>query len=135
MFVQSFRIGILGRSVFSFVERSMVSNTWVNSSSNEPSYTSSVHGHRCWVGKSCFLPCPFQTFSPCGFSGLYFSRVSSFERTPFPLKHYRELTRPSHFALSLLMEYLVAHSSCSMVMIGHIVADEVPKPKEREHGA
>ena len=66
---------------------------------------------------------------------LIFSRVSIFERTPFPLKHYRELTRPGHFALSLLMEYLVTHSSCSMVMIGYIVADEVPKPKDREHGA
>ena len=66
---------------------------------------------------------------------LLFSRVSIIGRTPFPLKHYREQTGPGHFALSLLMEYLVAHSSCSMVMIGHIVADEVPKPKDREHGA
>lgn len=61
-----------GEACFALREISMVSNMRVNSSSNEPSYTSSVYGHRCWIGKSCFLPCSCQTVCPCGFSGLYF---------------------------------------------------------------
>lgn len=53
-------------------ERSMLSNMRVNSSSNEPGYASSDHGHRSWIGKLCFLPCSCQTVSPCGFSDWYF---------------------------------------------------------------
>ena len=53
-------------------ERSMLSNTRVNSSSNEPVYASSDHGHRSWIGKSCFLQYSCQTVSLCGFSDWYF---------------------------------------------------------------
>ena len=57
-----------GEACLALRERSMVSNTRVYLSSNEPSYASSDHGHRSWIGKSCFLPCSCQTVSLCGFS-------------------------------------------------------------------
>ena len=61
-----------GEACLALWERSMVSNMRVNSSSNEPGYASSDHGHRSWIGKSRFLPCSCQAFSSCGFSGWYF---------------------------------------------------------------
>ena len=131
---QSFRNGILGRSLFSFAGKVNGIDYAGELIFKRPRLRIVRSWSSCLDREITFLAMFLSGVQSLRIFRLIFSRVSIVGRTPLPLKRHREQAGPGHFVMSLLTAYLVAHAPCSTALIDAIAAERVPKPKEREHG-